>query len=235
MTDAIFIYGRHEYDYTLLKQDRKTLSLTVDPSMRIIVKAPVGADKARIESFLKKKWMWLEKQLAFFDKYQRKTYAREYVSGESFLYLGRQYKLVVRRGTVDKVVLSNRELTVTSTRLVADSAHNKILVEKWFTKRRDVVFRKRFDIVFDRFEYTYMPELEVRSMPKRWGSLLKDKKVLLNPLLIQAPKEAIDYVITHELCHIRYSKHDKNFYEFLESKIPDWRSVKEKLELKVNS
>ena len=63
MTDAVFIYGQHEYDYTLLKQERKTLSLTVDPSMRIIVKAPVGVDKARIETFLKKKWMWLEKQL----------------------------------------------------------------------------------------------------------------------------------------------------------------------------
>lgn len=234
MTDAVFIYGQHEYDYTLLKQERKTLSLTVDPSMRIIVKAPVGVDKARIETFLKKKWMWLEKQLAFFDKYQRKTYAREYVSGESFLYLGRQYKLVVRRGMTDKVVISNRELSVTTTRLVADSVHNKKLVEKWFAKRRDVVFRKRFEKVFDHFDYAHMPELEVRSMPKRWGSLLKDKKVLLNPLLIQAPKEAIDYVITHELCHIRYSKHDKNFYEFLESKIPDWRTVKEKLELKVN-
>ncbi len=235
MSNATFIYGRYEYDYTLLKQDRKTLSLTVDPSLRIIVKVPHAAEKRHIETFLKKKWLWLEKQLAFFEKYQHKMSKREYLSGESYLYLGRQYQLLVKRDTADKVVLSKNVLLVKSTRKISDQRHNRKLVEDWYNRRRDTVFKKRFEEVFSMFDYPTIPDLEIRSMTKRWGSFVKGKKVVLNPLLIQAPKDAIDYVIAHELCHIRYKNHDKKFYEFLESMVPNWRSVKEKLELKVTS
>jgi predicted metal-dependent hydrolase len=56
-------------------------------------------------------------------------------------------------------------------------------------------------------------------------------RLILDPLLIQAPKEAIDYVITHELCHMKYKNHDANFYQLLETKFPGWRRTKEKLEL----
>lgn len=233
MTNATFIYGRYEYDYTLLKQDRKTLSLTVDPSLRIIVKAPHSADKKRIEAFLAKKWLWLEKQLAFFGKYQKRTSKREYLSGESYLYLGRQYQLIVKPGDLDKVVLSKRNILLTTTKAVGNQKHNKKLLDAWFTRRRDAVFSKRFSEVFSQFKLTVEPELEVRSMPKRWGSFVKGKKVVLNPLLIQAPKDAIDYVIAHELCHMHFKNHDKKFYDLLESKVPNWKSVKEKLELRV--
>ena len=67
-----FIFGTFVYEYQLIKQDRKTLSLTVTPDLRIVLKCPVQTDNERIETFLQKKWFWLEKQLSFFKKYQRK-------------------------------------------------------------------------------------------------------------------------------------------------------------------
>ena len=84
-----FIFGTFVYEYQLIKQDRKTLALTVTPDLRIVLKCPHKTDADRVESFLKKKWFWLEKQLSFFKKYQRKIYAKEYISGEGYLYLGR--------------------------------------------------------------------------------------------------------------------------------------------------
>ena len=72
-----FIFGTFIYEYQLIKQDRKTLSLTVTPDLRLIVKCPFKAESERIETFLQKKWFWLEKQLSFFKKYQRKTYEKE--------------------------------------------------------------------------------------------------------------------------------------------------------------
>lgn len=72
------------------------MSLTVTPELEIYVKCPHKIDAERINVFLKRKWFWLEKQLLFFSKYKRKKYKREYISGESFHYLGRQYKLVVK-------------------------------------------------------------------------------------------------------------------------------------------
>lgn len=69
-------------------------------------------------------------------------------------------------------------------------------------------------------------------MSKRWGSFLNNKKIILNPKLIQASKECIDYVITHELCHMKYRNHDTKFYKALKNKISNWGEIKEKLELR---
>ena len=107
-----FIFGTFIYEYLLIKQDRKTLSLTVTPDLKIILKCPHKADDQKIEAFLKRKWFWLEKQLSFFKKYQRNIYEKEYISGEGYLYLGRQYKLVVRRGKEDSVTLTKGKLLV---------------------------------------------------------------------------------------------------------------------------
>ncbi len=231
MSLRTFQYGRHTYMYSLLKQERKTLSLTVEPCMDIILKVPEGTNNEHIEKFLQKKWMWLNKQLTFFEKYKRKAYLKEYVSGESFYYIGRQYKLVVISGEKDYVSLTKGKLTITTVKPTDDGAQNKYLLDKWYRIRRQAIFPERYIEMLAKFEYSFMPELTIRSMPKRWGSYIKGERIILNPLLIQAPKEAIDYVITHELCHMKYKNHDAKFYALLETKFPNWQRTKEKLEL----
>ena len=114
MIERSFAYGRHRYTYGLLRQERKTLSLTVEPCMDIILKVPLDTDNERIEKFLQKKWMWMQKQLTFFEKYRRKSYEKEYISGESFYYLGRQYKLLVVSGDKPHVSLTKGKLTITN-------------------------------------------------------------------------------------------------------------------------
>ena len=78
-----------------------------------------------------------------------------------------------------------------------------------------------------------MPILKVRKLNKRWGSYLKKHEVILNPLLIHASKQSIDYIITHELCHYYYKTHSSSFYDLLTSKIPEWQDIKNRLENKL--
>jgi predicted metal-dependent hydrolase len=234
MTTRTFEYGTHRYIYRLIRQERKTLSLTVEPCLDIILKVPEDADDERIEKFLRKKWMWLNKQLTFFEKYRRKYYQKEYVSGESFCYLGRQYKLVVVNGSENSVALSKGKLTITTSKDTTDGKYNRTLLERWYKQRRHIVFADRYAVVLNHFDYKFIPELTVRVMARRWGSYIKGERIILNPLLIQAPKEAIDYVITHELCHMKYKNHDARFYQLMDTKYPGWRQTKEKLELQIN-
>lgn len=77
-----------------------------------------------------------------------------------------------------------------------------------------------------------MPKIQIRRMNKRWGSYTSNNKIFLNPLLIYTSKKCIDYVITYELCHVKYRKHNKNFYKLLNNKYPNWEKMKEKLELR---
>ncbi len=227
-----FIFGSYVYQYELHKQDRKSLSLTVDPDLRIIVKCPKKASDERIEQFLRKKWYWLEKQLSYFSKFKRKEYVREYVSGESLYYLGKQYRLAVKVGPSNKVSLLRGILVVHTTRTVTSHAHTKKLVEGWYAEKRLQIFEERFNAILDRFDYNKAPKFSIRDMRRRWGSCVAVDRIVLNPKLIQLPKECIDYVITHELCHVKYKSHNKNFQTLMNQKFPKWEKTKEKLEFR---
>ena len=226
-----FIFGSFEYSYELIKQKRKTLSLTVTPELKIILKCPIEADAERRDVFLRRKWFWMEKQLRFFKKYRRNKYKREYVSGESFLYLGRQYRLLIRKGEKNRAILTGKKIVIFTKQSTPNNQLNKIILNEWLNKRITLIFPERVFIINNKFGFAQQPTLIIKRMSKRWGSFLKSNKIVLNPKLIGVPKDCIDYVITHELCHSKYKNHDKNFFRLLEQKYPNWKKTKEKLEL----
>lgn len=228
-----FVYGKYQYEYELIKQERKTLSLTVRPDLSIVVKCPVSASQARIEEFLKHKWQWLEKQLAYFKKFQKTKSVKEYVSGESFLYLGRQHQLLVKHAKEDRVALQKGKLVFNSSLSVNNKNYTKRFIDQWYKNRTREVFDERFLAMYNKFNYPKMPRLKIQKLAKKWGSCFKGKVITLNPLLIQAPKNCIDYVITHELCHLQCKNHDKRFYALLDTKFPKWEKVKETLEMRL--
>jgi predicted metal-dependent hydrolase len=228
MEQETFKYGDYKYKYYLVYEDRKTISLTVKPNLSIIVKCPHTYSEDKIEKFLKRKWNWLQKQLKDLKRFNKNKKEKEYISGESFLYLGRQYKLVVKKSEKNRVHFQSGRIILES----LDVSKNKKILNEWYEKRAEQVFKERYRQMLKKFNYEFVPELALRKMEKRWGSFLTKKKVLLNPELIKAHKECIDYVIIHELCHMKHQNHSTNFYKLLESKVPHWKKVKEKLELR---
>ena len=228
-----FIYGDYKYEYILVRQECKTISLIVRPDMSLIVKCPHKADEEKIEVFLRRKWLWLNRQLRFFKKYKKNVYKREYISGESFLYLGRQYKLIVKKERENKVILSKGKLTVFTNSDTRDGKYNKQLIEKWYREKMQEVFIERYETMLQEFNYNNIPDLIIKNMDKRWGSFTNAGKLVLNSRLIHASRDCIDYVIGHELCHVKHKNHDKDFYKLLNKKIPNWEKIKEKLELRI--
>ncbi len=232
MPQKSFQYGRHQYDYFLREGARKTLSLTVYPTLHILVKCPKGCGQERVDDFLKRKWLWIEKQMRFFRQFKERKSPKEYVSGESFLYLGRQYKLEVKQGHHNEVNLSKGRIHLSTPYEPRDGMINKAFLEKWYKDRAKAVFEERYRHVLKRFKFSETPELQIREMPKRWGSFLTNKKIILNPQLVKASKDCIDYVIAHELCHVTHQHHSQQFYRKLTAKYPHWEKIKERLELR---
>ncbi len=224
-----FIYGKTEYKYILDLQNRKTFALTISPSMDIILKAPLGVNEAEAEKFLEKKAFWIDKQLKFFSNFKKRKIEKEYISGESFLYLGRRYMLKVLKSDDDKVVLRKGKITILSTK-PKNQKFNKELLDEWFEAKMKKVYVERLEVILQNFNYNFVPELKIRKMSKRWGSYHSDGKIILNSLLIHASKKQIDYVISHELCHVKHKKHNRKFYNLLEQKFPKWELEKNKLE-----
>ena len=115
--------------------------------------------------------------------------------------------------------------------MISIGKYTQKLITQWYDQKREQVFTDRFEEMQKRFDYKSIPLLVIRDMKKRWGSFVNKDKIILNPKLIHVSKDCIDYVIVHELCHMRYKNHDKKFFGFLDEKYPKWERVKEKLEL----
>lgn len=229
--DLRFVYRNVSIDYSLLLEDRKTISATVFPTRAVLVKAPCEATDERIYEFLKRKFRWVLKQQRYFAQFRSATEKR-YVSGESFRYMGRTYKLLVRKDRHnERVSLQHGTLTV-RTNSPKNRKYVERLVEGWYTTRMKKIFADRLAVCFQLFDYDLIPAISPRKLKKRWGSYIeKSHRIILNRQLIRATGRHIDYVIIHELCHITHKRHTRAFFTLLESVLPEWEKLKTELEL----
>ena len=219
--------------YELFYTDRKTLGIKVYPDTSVKVFAPIDTDLPIIEQHLKAKRKWIEKQQRSFRSYLPATPARQYIGGESFLYLGKQYMLKIETSTAEEVKLYQGRLVVKT--LNPEATHIKKLLQQWYIARATILFNKLFEEQFYLFKRFGLekPVLQIKKMEKRWGSCTPQQKIILNPELIKAPVACINYVILHELCHLVHHNHSKAFYRLLENFMPDWQKYKQLLETKM--
>lgn len=227
-----FTYGKQQFDYSLIRRDRKTLAITVLPDMSIEVVAPTTADDEEIEKRLKRRAGWIRQQLLFFDQFQPRTPPRKYIAGETHLYLGRRYRLKIVQSAQEQVKLKRGFLEVHAHRPSrTDLVQNQVLT--WYKDRASTYFRERLEQCVARFpdQTEFEPVgLIIRQLKSRWGSMTRAGRLVLNRQLIQAAPHEIDYVITHELCHRRFHHHGPEFYSLLNRVMPVWEKRKQSLE-----
>ncbi len=224
-------YGRTTIVFDLQRTNRKTLAIEVHPDLTVNVVAPMHASIEIIEEKVVKRGSWIVKQWQYFESFLPRTPIREYVSGETHLFLGRRYILKVRKGDENDVKLKGSELIIVIRKNAINTTARHMLA-RWYKSRSENLFAKHLQDNFKSFkDYSFQqPCLEIKRMKKRWGSLTPTKKLLLNPELIKTPLKCIDYVIIHELCHLVHPNHGKEFYKLQEKMMPDWKRWKDKLE-----
>jgi predicted metal-dependent hydrolase len=227
MIEAI-LFGSRTIDFRLEFSDRKTLGITVTPEMEVLVKAPSTATIEKVKEKVRKKAPWIIKQQSYFLSFQPRTTIRKYISGETHLYLGRQYRLSVRIDHEESVKLNGKYLIV--------SVHEKSRVEEvlsdWYLQQARTKFYSIAQPLIERFrKYDVAPSsIVLLNMPKRWGSCTPKGKIILNPELIKAPRSCIEYVIIHELCHLVHHDHTQKFISLQTNEMKDWEKWKMKLE-----
>ena len=223
-------YGRDTIRYEVrFLASRQTLAIEVHPESRVLVRAPVDCPEAVIAERMQKRAGWISRQLAEFERYRPRTPARQYINGESHLYLGRQYRLKLVPGDAASVKLTRGQLLVT---LPGEPEAERVraLLHRWYLDRARAVFTEVLDASLPRFKGVEHPRLIVRAMQSRWGSLSRAGSMTLNVNLVRAPHTCIEYVVTHELCHTRHRDHDARFFKLLGQVMPDWEQRKQRLE-----
>ncbi len=213
----------------IVRKDVKHINIKVKPNCDVVLTAPMETKETDIAYVLKKREEWIDKKIAFYKEHQAQT-PKEYVSGENFCYLGRNYRLkVIECSVVEGVKLQRGYLQV----FVKDRGNlvkKQRLVKEWYLLKAEIHFKK----AIEKYQPLVKREIEnirIREMKTRWGSCNPVKGYInLNSELIKKPTECIEYVVFHELAHLVHADHSSQFYNYLSLHMPDWKKRKERLE-----
>ncbi len=218
--------GTRRLAYSLRLDDAPRLVISVYPDLTVAVRAPHGADPRQVDARVVRRAPWIHRQLLEFERYHPLPVPRRYLSGETYYYLGRQYRLRIRRGP-EGVKLIRGFLLVT----LHGKKRTERLVAEWYRARAEVVFRSRLAAVMQRTQWLDRKAraIRIRRMMRRWGSCGPSGVITLNIELVKAPPSSIDYILAHELCHRVELSHSKRFYALLRRVVPDWERARERL------
>lgn len=223
-------YANKTIAFVVKRKKVKNVNLNVKPDMTIEVTANDRVPLDFISDFVKSKGSWILKNVGQFKDVQPlKQSEREYVSGETFKYLGKQYRLRVQKTTEEEIVKYFRGFIYLFVKDVDNLSRKAKLMDEWYREKAKIIFNESLEKVYPLVQKygVEKPVVDIRLMKARWGSALTDKNIiLLNSELIKAPKYCIDYVVLHELIHFKYNNHSENFYQMLFSLMPDWEKRK---------
>lgn len=224
-------WGQRRILAELRRTGRRVLRLKVRPSGQVIVFAPSGEEPARIQERVNRRRPWIFRKIDQVLNWPARTPERHFVSGETHLLLGRQYRLSIEQNQRTDVLIEGTRLRVCASR-TDDPVLCWRLVREFYGTVAHGVFAERLRLVSPPFlrRGMQMPALVVRRMSKRWGSYTPAGRIILNVDLVRASPLLIDYVICHELSHAFHSDHGKEWRSLLSTIMPDWESRKARLE-----
>lgn len=224
-------FGSKEIIFQLKYSNRKTLGISVLPDLSVVVTSPEGNNLEQVKSKIRLRANWILKQQDYFRDYSHRQTTRQYVSGETHYYLGRQYRLKVVENAQEAVKLKSGYINI-EVKDKQDTARIKTLLDDWYLAKAKLQFVKRLKEGWEKvrkYEISF-PKLYLRKMSKRWGTCGTSGAIYLNPNLIKAPSICVEYVIVHELCHLKFPFHNSAFFDLLQRILPDWEKRKLRLE-----
>ena len=222
-----FQFGTKFIDFEVEYRNRKNLTIEVEPTGEVKVISPVGSDEETIIEKVKTKAIWIVQKQYDVKNINVNKINREAVNGESYLYLGRNYTLqLVDDSSVKDItvkLLRGKFLITTNTR---DEEKIKSALKKWY---REKMLKKAKERVkyYEPYFINKVTEIKVKEQKKRWASCTKNNELLFNWRSIMAPSNILDYIVVHEMCHMKYKNHSKEFWDSMFEILPDYEIRRE--------
>jgi predicted metal-dependent hydrolase len=210
----------------------RRVHLRAAPDGSLMVIAPRRMSKRTVHKMLQERAGKVAQFLADAVERQQELPGSDYIEAEEHLYLGQMYPLQIltAQGRRHSVALSEGYLRITTADHSPQSIKKKLYA--WYDKQAGQHFNTRLEVIAKRAHWIAggTPPLRLRKMKRTWGSCSSKGIITLNRKLIKAPEACIDYVIAHELCHLKEMNHGSAFYELQELMYPQWREVRARLQ-----
>lgn len=202
----------------IIRSKRKTVSIQIKDDGKLIVRAPLRLSKKNILSIVKKHQNWINTKQQ--EVIQRKKTLKKFSEGEEFLYLGKYYPL--------KIVNDNENLLTFDNNFYLSYyclSNAKEVFSNWYKQNAEKIIKYRTEYYADINNLKYT-KIKISNAKTRWGSCSYNGNISINWRLIMAPVEVLDYVIVHELVHLKIDNHSKDFWQNVEKIYPDYKKAK---------
>lgn len=220
-------YNSKTIEFQVEYRKRKTFEIRIFPPDKIRVRAPKRATEDQILQIVESKGKWITQKLFELKDIEYRKVNKEYINGESFMYLGKNYSLqLVENIEIKKPIVKlfqGKFYIETNTK---DQDQLRQALESWYRK-------KSLDNVIEKIEYYKLyfnkkpRSIRVKEQKKRWGSCNSRGDLMFNWRISMAPSNVLDYIVVHEMCHMVYFNHSKEFWSLVERIMPDYREQKE--------
>lgn len=223
--------GKIEIEIT--KKDIKNINLKVYRNLKVKVSAPKKVSQKRIITFINEKANWIDKQISKYKVLNKVKDIKSIETGSIIQYLGKRKTIQIKKSSQNKIEIKDEKINIYLKNTDNKDAINKIF-SKWWKDQATYIFNIETDKLYNKIYKKYKvnrPTVFIRKMKTLWGSCMKSKnKITLNEHLLKYDIKCIQYVILHELTHLLYSYHNKDFYNFLTRQMPDWKQRKKQLD-----
>jgi len=222
-------YGKKTIEYRIKRGKRKkTVAINITPTSQVLVLAPGFISRCDISKIVKKKARWILEKQEFFRALAALYPEKEFISGEQILFLGRKYRLKVKQvqgGSAITPKLIGRRMFVSVSEGLSRIEKKKSIkdaVLKWYFSKSERIITKRVNR-YSEFIGVKPMETKIKDQKKRWGSCSNNGILRFNWRIAIAPMSIIDYVVVHELCHLKIKNHSPDFWRLVSLAMPDYQ------------
>jgi hypothetical protein len=216
--------------YTVIYSRRRSMGISVHHDSRVIARVPLGTGKRVIEDMISKKSEWIKKALNHYSTLNRIDQYESLKDGDKVLFMGKENLLRIIPSDRYSIRSSDHTIQV-DFRGEYDSKILEAMLEHWYGTVAKSVLTKQFHETLDKYhKYNFSPTgFAVRKMKKRWGSCTSKGRIAISYDLVRLDPVFAEYVIIHELCHLRQHNHGPEFYKLLSEIHPGWKAVRTEL------
>ncbi len=223
-------------DVKIVRKNIKNVHLKVFRSLEVVLSVPTQVPREWIENFLSKRIKWIDEQITKYKLSGGTNTLDSIKNGTSVQLLGKDMRVVFEEASKNSIEVDEKRITLLL-KDVTDEEFAQKLFLKWWKQAAEDVFQNELDTLYEKIFKKYQvakPDIYVRKMKTLWGSCTPSKaKVTFNNYLLKANLRCIQYVVLHELTHLIYPNHSKQFYDFLTIHMPDWQERKKQLDTEV--
>jgi len=219
-----------EIEFKVVYSRRCTLGISVLPDSSVIVRVPYRTSDKTIRRIVQEKASWIIKHRDQYRSQDNSRLNRAFANGEKHLFRGKESVLKIEESRRSYIRFSDEIIEIGLGKPEDPDAVKKLLYKGYLTEAGKI-FPELFKITLQKYEdQDFKPSgLKIRSMKRRWGSCSFRGLITLSTELIKLPDIYIEYVIIHELCHLKHHNHGTKYYELLSELFPEWKSVRKEL------